>query len=49
MFSLDMGTAELAGLVAAEENGSPGLFSVALEHIRTLLQIDGGARKARTR
>jgi hypothetical protein len=41
VFGLDIEAAELAGLIAGEEDGSPGLFCVALEHIRTLLQNDG--------
>src|SRR5215471_1515865 len=49
IFGLNIRTAELAGLIATEEDGSPGLFSVALEHFRTLLQNDGGRRKARAR
>src|SRR5215471_6629344 len=49
MFGLDISTADLAGGIAAEEYGSTGLFRVALEHIRTLLQNDGGRRKARAR
>src|SRR5262249_20553319 len=49
MFGLDISTAELAGRIAAEEYGSPGVFRVELEHIRTLLQNDGGRRKARAR
>ena len=36
----DVRAAELAGLVTSEEDGSPGPFGVALEHIRTLLQDD---------
>src|SRR5215470_11773720 len=49
MFGLDISTAELACGIRAEEYGSTGLFRVALEHIRTLLQNDGGRRKARAR
>jgi hypothetical protein len=45
VFGLDIRTAELAGLIAAKKDGSPGLFSVPLEHIRTLLQNDNGRRK----
>jgi hypothetical protein len=37
MFGLDIKAAELAGFIAGEKDGSPGLFGVALEHIRTLL------------
>ena len=38
--SVSMRAAELAGFIAGEKDGSPGLFAVALEHIRTLLQND---------
>src|SRR5215203_3682686 len=47
MLGLYKGTAELARLKAAEEDGSPGRFGVALEHIRTLLQNDDRRRKRR--
>jgi hypothetical protein len=34
MFGLDVRTAVLVSFIAGEGHGSPGLFGVALEHIR---------------
>ena len=40
MLGFNARAAELASFIAGEKDHSPGLFGVALEHIRTLLQND---------